>query len=116
MSPEMRQMEEQYDSRSSRARDLWQLKLFLLRRFAVYDFKQMKRRSYYPSTQIVSTMTVTSSTGVGLSRPTTPLTPSGDNAPLPNNYEMKEKELSPQDHRQDETYDVQRNNGFQARK
>lgn len=53
-------------------------------------------------------MTVTSSTGAGHSRPTTPLTPSGENAPLPNNYEMKEKELSPQDPR-DESYDARRN-------
>ena len=86
-------------------------KPFLLHRFTVYDFKQMKRRSYYPHAQIVSTMTVTSSTGVGLSRPTTPLTPSGDNPPLPNSYEMREKELPPQD-RQDESYDVQRSNAL----
>lgn len=84
---------------------------FLFRRFTVYDFGQMKRRSYYPHAQIVSTMTVTSSTGAGLSRPTTPLTPSGENPPLPNNYEMREKELSPQD-RQDEGYDVRRNNAL----
>ncbi|KAF9647211.1 kinase-like protein [Thelephora ganbajun] len=90
MSPEMRQMEEQ---------------------FTVYDFRQMKRRSYYPHTQIVSTMTVTSSTGAGLSRPTTPLTPSGESPPLPNNYEMKEKELQPQD-RQDESYDAKPNNAL----
>jgi len=83
MSPEMRQMEEQ---------------------FIVYDFKQMKRRSYYPQTQIVSTMTVTSSTGAGLSRPTTPLTPLGGDPPLPNNFEMKEKELQLPDG-QDESYD-----------
>lgn len=112
MSPEMRQMEEQY---VSRARDPSQLKPFLLRRFTVYDFKQMKRRSYYPSTQIVSTMTATSSTGAGLSRPTTPLTPC-DNPPLPNNYEMKEKELSPQSDGQDEIYDGQRGNAIRARK
>lgn len=51
----------------------------LFRRFTVYDFKQMKRRSNYPFTQTVSTMTATSSTGVGFSRPATPLTPSGEN-------------------------------------
>jgi len=56
-------------------------------------------------------MTVTSSTGVGLSRPTTPLTPSGENPPLPNNYEMKEKELQPPD-RQDESYDARDNHAF----
>lgn len=78
---------------------------FLFHRFTMYDFRQMKRRSYYPQTQLVSTMTVTSSTGVGLSRPTTPLTPPGEDPPLPNNYEMKEKELPLQD-RHDETYDV----------
>ena len=83
----------------------------LFHRFTVYDFKQMKRRSYYPHAQLVSTMTVTSSTGVGLSRPTTPLTPSAENPPLPNNYEMKEKELLPQD-QQDGSYDVPRNNAL----
>lgn len=82
-------------------------KPFHFRRFTVYDFRQMKRRSYYPHAQIVSTMTVTSSTGAGLSRPTTPLTPSGENPPLPDNYEMKEKELSPQDEH-DESYDANR--------
>lgn len=66
------------------------------RRFVVYNFKRMKRRSYYPNAQIMTTMTVTSSTGAGLSRPTTPLTPLGESPSLPNNYEMKEKELPPQ--------------------
>lgn len=86
-------------------------KLFCFRRFTVYDFRQMKRRSYYPHTQIMSTMTVTSSTGAGISRPTTPLTPSGENPPLPDNYEMREKELSPQDE-PDESYDVNRGSTF----
>lgn len=70
----------------------------------------MKRRSYYPHTQIVSTMTATSSTGAGLSRPTTPLTPMGENPPLPNNYEMREKELLPHGGEDDETYDARRDN------
>ena len=73
-------------------------------RFTVYNFKQMRRRSYYPNTHIISTMTVTSSTGVGHSRPTTPVTPSGENPPLPDNYEMREKE-PPLPPPQDETYD-----------
>jgi len=108
MSPEMRQMEEQCVPRSSHARERQELTCFFpFHRFTIYDFRQMKRRSYYPNTQIVSTMTVTSSTGAGLSRPTTPLTPSGENPPLPDNYEMKEKDLSPQD-RQDEYYDARR--------
>ena len=82
---------------------------FLPRRFTVYDFRQMKRRSYYPHTQIVSTMTATSSTGAGLSRPTTPLTPLGENPPLPNDFEMREKELLPQGG-DDEGYDARRDN------
>nr|AGC26954.1 serine/threonine protein kinase [Polyporus umbellatus] len=53
LSAEMRQMEEQ---------------------FSPYDFKRMQRRSYYPQTQIVSTVTATSSTGPSSSRPVTPLT------------------------------------------
>lgn len=52
-------------------------------------------------------MTVTSSTGAGLSRPTTPLTPPGENPQLPNNFEMREKELLPQVG-QDESYDARR--------
>ena len=58
-------------------------------------------------------MTVTSSTGVGLSRPTTPVTPSGDNPQLPNNYEMREKELpQPQQDQQEESYDARPSNAF----
>jgi hypothetical protein len=81
------------------------------RRFTIYNFKQMKRRSYYPSTQIVSTMTITSSTGAGVSRPTTPLTPSGENPPLPNNYEMREKELQAQEG-QDQSYEMRPGSAF----
>jgi hypothetical protein len=47
----------------------------LLSRFTVYDFKKMYRRSYYPTNQqLVSQLTATSSTGVGIesSRPVTP--------------------------------------------
>ncbi|KDQ61652.1 hypothetical protein JAAARDRAFT_54998 [Jaapia argillacea MUCL 33604] len=54
LSVEMRQMEEQ---------------------FTTYDFKKMQRRSYYPNNQhIISTVTATSSTGMGgvASRPVTP--------------------------------------------
>ncbi|KAI0793954.1 kinase-like protein [Fomes fomentarius] len=55
LSAEMRQMEEQFTS---------------------YDFKKMQRRSYYPQTQIIST--VTSSTGPASSRPVTPMTIGND--------------------------------------
>ena len=34
----------------------------------------MQRRSYYPQTQIISTVTATSSTGPASSRPVTPVT------------------------------------------
>jgi len=81
---------------------------FLFRRFTVYDFMQMKRRSYHPHTQIVSTMTATSSTGASLSRPTTPLAPLGESPPLPNDFEMGEKELLPQGGG-GETYDTRHN-------
>ncbi|KAI0629219.1 kinase-like protein [Trametes polyzona] len=57
LSAEMRQMEEQ---------------------FTPYDFKKMHRRSYYPQTQIVSTVTATSSTGPSSSRPVTPMTIGND--------------------------------------
>ncbi|KAI0788818.1 kinase-like protein [Abortiporus biennis] len=56
LSAEMRQMEEQ---------------------FAPYDFKRMQRRSYYPSQQLVSTATATTST----SRPVTPMTIPNDTNP-----------------------------------
>ncbi|TBU30711.1 kinase-like protein [Dichomitus squalens] len=56
LSAEMRQMEEQ---------------------FTPYDFKKMQRRSYYPQTQIISTVTATSSTGP-TSRPVTPMTIGND--------------------------------------
>jgi serine/threonine kinase 32 len=53
LTPEMRQMEEQ---------------------FTPYDFKNMQRRSYYPQNQqqIMTTMTGTSSMGLAPSRPETP--------------------------------------------
>ncbi|KAI9464543.1 kinase-like protein [Lactarius psammicola] len=52
LSNEMRQMEEQ---------------------FTIYDFRAMRRRSYYPQNQqIVSTVTATSSSGMVASRPVTP--------------------------------------------
>ncbi|KAI0731226.1 kinase-like protein [Earliella scabrosa] len=57
LSAEMRQMEEQ---------------------FTPYDFKKMQRRSYYPQTQIISTVTATSSTGPASSRPVTPMTIGND--------------------------------------
>lgn len=111
MSPEMRQMEEQCVPWLPGVCDLQELNHSLFCRFTVYDFRQMKRRSYYPHTQIISTMTATSSTGAGASRPTTPLTPMGDNPPSSGNYEMKEKELPPQDGH-DESYDAKRSDAF----
>ncbi|KAI0285947.1 kinase-like domain-containing protein [Russula aff. rugulosa BPL654] len=52
LSAEMRQMEEQ---------------------FTIYDFRAMRRRSYYPhNQQIVTTVTATSSSGMVASRPVTP--------------------------------------------
>lgn len=92
MSPEMRQMEEQ---------------------FTTYDFKAMQRRSYYPNNQqIISMTTGTSSIGAGVSRPSTPVTPDGQTRPLPHYYEMKEKENLPQriDQAVDE-YGARRNDG-----
>lgn len=72
MSPEMRQMEEQ---------------------FTTYDFKAMRRRSYYPHNQeIVTTMTASSSTGAAGSRPTTPTATDIEPPPMPHFYEMREKE------------------------
>ena len=42
-------------------------------RFTIYDFRAMRRRSYYPQNQqIVSTVTATSSSGLVASRPVTP--------------------------------------------
>jgi len=66
LTAEMRQMEEQ---------------------FTTYDFRNMHRRSYYPhNQQIISQMTVTSSTGFAASRPETPnlterIYPDDSNAP-----------------------------------
>jgi hypothetical protein len=44
-------------------------------RFTSYDFKQMKRRSYYPTNQqIISTVSAASgNVGAGSSRPSTPI-------------------------------------------
>jgi hypothetical protein len=42
-------------------------------RFTIYDFRAMRRRSYYPhNQQIVTTVTATSSSGMVASRPVTP--------------------------------------------
>ncbi|EIW58698.1 kinase-like protein [Trametes versicolor FP-101664 SS1] len=68
LSAEMRQMEEQ---------------------FTPYDFKKMHRRSYYPQTQIVSTVTATSSTGPSSSRPVTPMTIGNDGPHEGYNYNHK---------------------------
>jgi len=66
LSAELRQLEEQ---------------------FTPYDFTTMRRRSYYPQNQIVSSVTATSSSGGGpvASRPTTPAPTNGDDQypPMP---------------------------------
>ncbi|KAH9935881.1 kinase-like protein [Epithele typhae] len=69
LSAEMRQMEEQ---------------------FTPYDFKNMQRRSYYPQTQIISTVTATSSTGPASSRPVTPMTIANDGA---QDYPFNQKQM-----------------------
>ncbi|KAI9064143.1 kinase-like protein [Trametes sanguinea] len=74
LSAEMRQMEEQFTS---------------------YDFKKMQRRSYYPQTQIVSTVTATSSTGPASSRPVTPMTIGNDGTQ--EGYPYSQKPISEHD-------------------
>ncbi|PIL25027.1 transporter [Ganoderma sinense ZZ0214-1] len=73
LSAEMRQMEEQ---------------------FTPYDFKKMQRRSYYPQTQIVSTVTATSSTGPASSRPATPMTIGNDPQDYPFNQKHTESGIA----------------------
>jgi hypothetical protein len=72
LSNEMRQMEEQcVEPLPNHVLD--RLSHWVLHRFTIYDFRAMRRRSYYPQNQqIVSTMTATSSLGVVPSRPVTP--------------------------------------------
>ena len=79
LSAEMRQMEEQYVILSfscffSKASFVPDADPHYHLRFQPYDFKKMQRRSYYPQTQIISTVTATSSTGPASSRPVTPVT------------------------------------------
>jgi serine/threonine kinase 32 len=63
MSAEMRQMEEQYAPIAAE----WEtFPDMLLPRFTSYDYRKMKRRSYYPHNHIVSTATASTS------RPSTP--------------------------------------------
>ena len=85
LSAEMRQMEEQYVIPCSPASvsegcslTCRILTLTTPSRFTPYDFKKMHRRSYYPQTQIISTVTATSSTGPASSRPVTPMTIAND--------------------------------------
>lgn len=84
LSAEMRQMEEQYVTPSQTSLvELYSVTCCLLTlatvsRFTPYDFKKMHRRSYYPQTQIISTVTATSSTGPSSSRPVTPATIAND--------------------------------------
>ncbi|KAM5532882.1 hypothetical protein V8D89_013434 [Ganoderma adspersum] len=73
LSAEMRQMEEQ---------------------FTPYDFKKMQRRSYYPQTQIISTVTATSSTGPASSRPATPMTIGNDPQDYPFNQKHTESGIA----------------------
>lgn len=96
LSAEMRQMEEQYVTVFSR---FYRPTVFLaptfadvdrsIIRFTPYDFKKMHRRSYYPQTQIVSTVTATSSTGPSSSRPVTPMTIGNDGPHEGYNYNHK---------------------------
>ncbi|KAI0331480.1 kinase-like protein [Cubamyces sp. BRFM 1775] len=74
LSAEMRQMEEQFTS---------------------YDFKKMQRRSYYPQTQIATTVTATSSTGPNSSRPVTPMTIGNDGTQ--EGYPYNQKPISEHD-------------------
>jgi serine/threonine kinase 32 len=71
LSPEMKQMEEQYESiLSPYALHPSSLTTILCTRFTPYDFKKMQRRSCFPnSEQTTSTITATSSNE---SRPVTP--------------------------------------------
>lgn len=79
LSVEMRQMEEQYVITSRLTSAALNIH-FEYCRFTSYDFKKMQRRSYYPQTQIISTVTATSSTGPSSSRPVTPMTIGNDGA------------------------------------
>lgn len=71
LSAEMRQMEEQCVGAHALLRPGTALITF--NRFTIYDFRAMRRRSYYPhNQQIVTTVTATSSSGMVASRPVTP--------------------------------------------
>ena len=51
----------------------WNETYRIIYRFSIYDFRAMRRRSYYPhNQQIVTTVTATSSSGMVSSRPVTP--------------------------------------------
>lgn len=54
----------------------------------------MQRRSYYPQTQIVSTVTATSSTGPASSRPATPMTIGNDPQDYPFNQKHTESGIA----------------------
>jgi serine/threonine kinase 32 len=71
LSAEMRQMEEQCVEPIEIAS--WNCTHRVQYRFTIYDFRAMRRRSYYPhNQQIVTTVTATSSSGMVASRPVTP--------------------------------------------
>ncbi len=71
LSAEMRQMEEQCVGADANC--VLELHSSLQYRFTIYDFRAMRRRSYYPhNQQIVTTVTATSSSGLVASRPVTP--------------------------------------------
>jgi len=73
LSAEMRQMEEQCVELMHIAS--WSHTYRIRYRFTIYDFRAMRRRSYYPlNQQIVTTVTATSSSGTAMaaSRPVTP--------------------------------------------
>lgn len=71
LSAEMRQMEEQCVGALKIAS--WNYTHHAQYRFTIYDFRAMRRRSYYPhNQQIITTVTATSSSGMVASRPVTP--------------------------------------------
>ena len=57
----------------------------------MYHVGQTKRLTDCLRTGVVSAVTAT---GIGLSRPTTPLTRFGENSPFPDSYRMGEKAVT----------------------
>ena len=88
LSAEMRQMEEQCVGAHANCAQNYTHRVKY--RFTIYDFRAMRRRSYYPhNQQIVTTVTATSSSGMVASRPVTPgdmVNGRGDDIGLDNNF------------------------------